>query len=91
MFKLRRTFKVTHPFHPLYRQEFELIGYRRSFGGAFVDYRKKGDEIGSIALEWTDAEEADPFKELSAGRAYFRVAELVRLEVLIAGLKGDVK
>jgi len=38
VFKLREQFKVIHPFHPLYQQEFKLINYRKSWGNEFLDY-----------------------------------------------------
>lgn len=84
---LCRTFQVIHPFHPLYQREFELLSYRKSFGGAFVDYRKEDGSIGSLPLEWTNSEGACPFVELSQGRSLFRIGELLNLVELIEGLK----
>ena len=39
-----------------------------------------------VPLEWTDVDGVDPFVELSSGRSYFRVMELLRLVDLIADL-----
>lgn len=86
--KLKRRFRVTHPFHPLSQHQFELLGYRKSWGRAFIDFRKKNGEMGAIPLGWTDAEQADPFLEISQGRSAFRVSELLRLVELIAAGKG---
>ncbi len=51
--------------------------------------RDHDDRMVTFALEWTDAAGAlDPFVAVSAGRAHFRVAELVSLVRLIEGLGG---
>ncbi len=40
----------------------------------------------SIPVAWTDLAAQDPFVVLSAGRAYFRVEDLLRLSTLIESL-----
>jgi len=84
----RRRFRIIHRFHPLYDQEFELVQYRRSWGTAYLDYQDKAGKHGSIPLEWTDAECADAFLEVSCNRSYFRVEELLRLVELVESLRG---
>ena len=83
--------RITHPFHPLYEQEFELIGHRKSAGGAYVDFHNGDHKSRSIPLEWTNAAESCPFRELARGRSHFRVAELLRLALLAEGLLESVK
>lgn len=83
MNQLKRRFTVTHPFHPLYQGEFELLGYRKSWGRQFIDFRYDNGRTGAIPLAWTDADQADPFLTMSKGRSVFRVAELLRLVELI--------
>lgn len=80
---LKRRFTVTHPFHPLYQGQFELLGYRKSWGRQFIDFRYDNGRTGAIPLAWTDADQADPFLTISRGRSVFRVAELLRLVELI--------
>ena len=90
MYQLKRCFTVTHPFHPLYQHRFELLSYRKSWGRAYIDFRHENGEMGAIPLAWTDADEPDPFLEISRGRAVFRVAELLRLvEWMAAGRHSD--
>ena len=86
MAKVRRRFKVTHPFHPLYLKEFEFIEYRKSWGHQYVDYFDHNKEVTTIPIAWTDIEGVDPFNELSKGRSAFRVAELIRLVELVGDL-----
>ena len=73
-------FVVTHPFHPLTGQAFELVGYAHNWGEHRVLFRKAGDErVHSIPASWTDVEGVDPFVILSEGRAHFRVEDLLAL------------
>ena len=83
MNQLKRHFTVTHPFHPLYQRQFELLSYRKSWGRQFIDFQYDNGNTGAIPLAWTDANQADPFLTISRGRSVFRVAELLRLVELI--------
>ncbi len=84
MNELRRHVQVTHPFHPLSGQQFELVAYRRSWGNrAVVDCLDVEHRLVTIPLSWTDAAQEDPFVTLSAGRAHFRIEDLLRLLGLV--------
>ena len=85
---LKRRVKITHPFHPWSGREFELVEYRRSWGAkACVDCLDDGGRLVTLELHWTDAQDAgDPFVAASAGRAYFRVQDLIDLARLLDGL-----
>lgn len=84
MSKLRQRVRVTHPFHPQSGQQFDLVAYRRSWGGRpAVDCLDTEDRLVTIPLAWTDAAEEDPFVVLSAGRAHFRIEDLLRLVSLV--------
>ena len=98
---LKKRLTLTHPFHPRFSEEFELVSYRRSWGRECVDCRDGDGELVTIPLQWTDATGFfDPFLEASRGHSYFRVSELMELVELIkrmeasepeAEAKGDVK
>ena len=80
---------VTHPFHPLTGQEFELVGYAHTWGEHRVFFRGPGEErVRSLPAGWTDIEGVDPFVVISAGRAHFRVEDLLALAGLVRTLKG---
>jgi len=81
--QLKRHFTVTHPFHPLYQSQFELLSYRKSWGRQFIDFQYENGKTGAIPLAWTDADQADPFLTISQGRSVFRVPELLQLVELI--------
>jgi hypothetical protein len=81
--QLKRHFTVTHPFHPLYQRQFELLSYRKSWGRQFIDFQYDNGKTGVIPLAWTDADQADPFLTISQGCSVFRVTELLQLVELI--------
>jgi hypothetical protein len=84
--KLRNRFKVIHPFHPLFQRDFELVHYSKNFGCEYVEYYNDVGEVDCIPLAWTDAQGLDPFLEISGGRSFFRLEDLLRLLDLVSDL-----
>ena len=76
-------FRVTHPFHPLFGQEFELVDSRRTWGEDRVYFLDTQGELKRLPASWTSAAAFDPFLAVSAGRAAFRVDDLVELAIMI--------
>jgi len=75
---------VTHPFHPLFERELSQIDRRiRGTGGERVYFYDEDSRLESIPVAWTDLAAEDPFVVVSAGRALFRVEDLLRLSALI--------
>ena len=69
----RQRFRITHPFHPLKGEEYELVGFAHTWGEHRVFFRKQADQrVYSLPASWTDVEEPDPFVVMSAGRSLFR-------------------
>ena len=82
--QLQRRVHVTHPFHPLAGQELKLITYRRSYGHPRVECQDAAGKVHTIPLSWTDAAGgSDPLLEISAGRSFFRVEDLLYLVALL--------
>jgi hypothetical protein len=53
-----------------------------------VFFRTPGEErVRSLPAGWTDVEGMDPFVVVSAGRAHFRVEDLLALADLVRRLK----
>lgn len=75
---------MTHPFHPLYGQEFELVDRRNAWGEDRVYFLEHG-ELRRIPTSWTSVGAANPLVALSAGRAHFQVPDLLALASMIAG------
>jgi len=83
-----RTFRIIHPFHPLKDIEFEVDTIRTLPGERRVFFFNQKGRKSSIPLDWTDIEPQDPFVVVSAGRAFFRVEDLVELARLVGEIKG---
>jgi hypothetical protein len=84
-----RRLRVTHPYHPLFQQEFELVSYSRNWGEDRVWFQDKLGRLHSLPTSWTDAGAVDPFVALAAGRSLFRVADLIELARQIDGGKSQ--
>jgi hypothetical protein len=78
---------VIHPFHPLSGQEFELLEYRNNWGEDRAYFHDANGRLQSILANCTDAAGIDPFVEISAGRSWFRIEDLIRLADLLEALQ----
>ncbi|MGH9546387.1 MAG: DUF5372 family protein [Terriglobales bacterium] len=87
---LNRRFKIIHPFHPWFGQEFELVTYLHTWGENRAYFHKDGDHLVSVPASWTDIVPEDPVVKLAAGRSHYRVEDLVELiERLHEGVSGS--
>lgn len=83
----RRHFRVTHPFHPMFGHEHDLINYTHCWGEDRVFYVDEAGQIRALPARWTSAAADDPFVVVSAGRSHFRVADLLELVSLVRGAR----
>jgi hypothetical protein len=75
---------VTHPFHPLTGQEYEMVGFTHTWGEYRVFFRRPGEQrVCSLPASWTNAVEPDAFVALAAGRSLFRVDDLLLLSAVV--------
>ena len=78
---------MTHPFHPLFWRQLSLIDRRiRGTGGDRAYFYDDDGRLESMPISWTDLASEDPFVVASAGRAYFRVEDLLHLSALLEAL-----
>jgi hypothetical protein len=84
----RRRFRVTHPFHPLFGREYELLQYRHFWSEDRVVYVDGTGPARSLPARWTSAVADDPAVVVAAGRSHFRVADLMELVKLVRGAGG---
>lgn len=77
------TFIITHPFHPLFQQEYELVDIRQLWGLKRVYYYDAHKKLKSFPLSWTSAFPPDPFVICAEGRSPFHVQELLKLSSLL--------
>jgi hypothetical protein len=78
-----QVFAVTHPFHPLRGQSFDLLAVRNNWGGDRVSYAGPEGRLRTLPVEWTDVVEPDLVVTVGAGRAFFRIDRLRQLRRLI--------
>ena len=71
--------RITHPFHPLSGQAFELVDRGQHWGADRVIYRASDGTLPTIAAALTDFELPDAFRRVAAGRAAFRTVDLLAL------------
>jgi hypothetical protein len=83
------SFRVAHPFHPLFGQEFGLVVYRHNWGEDRVYFHDRNGALCSIPASWTSADAPDPFVVIAAGRSPFRYEDLARLADIIASMRRE--
>ena len=82
---------MTHPFHPLRGQTFDLLAVRNNWGGDRVSYVGTEGRLRTLPVEWTDVHAPDLIVTLGGSRACFRADLLRQLRVLLdaeAALSG---
>jgi hypothetical protein len=80
-------FRVTHPFHPLSGREFEVLARHRHWNEDRVFFEHSNGNQIWISADFTSLAPVDPFVTVSAGRAHFRVEDLLQLSRLIGDLR----
>ena len=81
-------FQVTHPYHPLFSQEFDLFVRAQNWREDRVWFYDPDERLRSLPAIWTSIVPEDVFNALAAGRALFRVEELLELCRLISEFKS---
>ena len=79
--------KITHPFHPLFNQEFALVTRRSLWGENRVYFHNRSEKLVSVPASWTNFGPEDPFVKISDGRSLFRGEDLLALHTAIAAVK----
>ncbi len=85
----KQLFRVTHPFHPLCGREFVLVELGKVWGEERVYFHDDHGSLRRLPASWTSICAEDPFVVVSAGRAFFRVADLLRLVELVTNVEGS--
>lgn len=81
------SFRITHPFHPWFDQEFHAIECRRSWREDKVFFRDPNGRSTSLPITWTSLAVPDPFLVVSNRKARFRPRDLLELADLINRLR----
>jgi hypothetical protein len=73
----------------LFHQEFELVGCRQNWGEDRVWFHDREGLLRSIPTTWTDVAGIDPYVAVAAGRALFRIPDLLELVQRTQALKPE--
>lgn len=84
-----RTFRVTHPFHPLHGCEFPLAIYKCTWGEDRAYYDDGKGRMAAIPACWTDLVAPDPFVAAADGRSPLHWGSLVDLAGIVASLESE--
>jgi uncharacterized protein DUF5372 len=66
----------------------EVVAQAREWGEERVYYRDPSGRMRLLPVRWTSMAVLDPFVLIAAGRAYFRLEDLIRLEDGLKELQG---
>ncbi len=75
----------------MYGQQFEILTYRHNWGEYRVTFYQTPDQVRALPAAWTSLAPSDPSVILAAGRATFRVADLLQLSQLIGRIEEGRK
>jgi len=75
--------RITHPFHPLAGNEYEIVYRKQNWGEDRVFYYDPSGRLKSLLANITDIFPTDAFARISAGRSAFRVDDLLELRELL--------
>jgi hypothetical protein len=84
-------FTVTHPYHPWYGQQFELLDSYQHWGAYRVTFYDALGQVRGLPAAWTSLVPPDPFVVFAHGRALFRPEDLLALSAHLQRLKLDCK
>ena len=65
-----------------------MVNYRHCWGEDRVFYIGDGERSCCLPARWTSVIADDPFVEMSAGRSFFRVVDLLEMVDLVQGVSG---
>ena len=80
---------MTHPYHPLFGQEFDLVIRGQNWHEDRAWFHDSAGRLRSVPADWTSLVAEDPFNVVAAGRAALRLQELIELAELLATLRSS--
>jgi uncharacterized protein DUF5372 len=81
---------MTHPFHPLRGQAFELIEHRYIVAESYVYFQDEHGFLREVPAAWTDFVPPDVFVQSAAGRSPLHAGSLVELACLVEHLTQEL-
>ena len=75
--------QITHPFHPSYGKEIQVVTVKQTWGEDRAFYYQDDGRITSLPACWTSVYKPELFNVISDGRSVFRFTELLELARLV--------
>jgi hypothetical protein len=75
----------------LYGQQFEILTCRHNWGEYRVTFSDTPEHVRALPAAWTSIVPPEPDVVLAAGRAVFRVADLLQLSHLVGRIEVERK
>ena len=76
-------FRITHPFHPQFGKEYDIVARHHNWGEDRVFYYDPDGRLKSFLANVTDLYPIDAFARVSGGRSAFRLDDLLELRNLL--------
>ena len=80
---------MTHPHHPLFGQEFDLVMRGQNWREDRARFHDGAGRLRSVPAVWTSLVAEDPFNVVAAERSALRLQELLELAVLLTALRSS--
>ncbi len=71
----------------MYRKKYKLVRVKQLWGEHRAYYFDSSGKLLAIPINWTTLRKSDPFREISRGRAYFKLNDLLELCEVVKYLK----
>ena len=89
---LHRVMRISHKFsqsriHSIRSRDTRVLAYRFNWGEDRVMYARADGRTRSLPVRWTSIAPEDPFVTVAAGRAPFRLEDLLALIALLRDLR----
>jgi hypothetical protein len=88
---INEVFRVTHPFHPLFGQEFNILFSRCCSGEDYIFFQSKENRDNRIPTRWTSLKPPNSYVLIASGRSLFCPSDLLDLVQLIRDIKVTAK
>ena len=79
----KRQVRITHPFHPLFGKQFDLIEQRYIYTESYLYFHDEHGHLREIPAMWTDFVKVDAYVELAGGRSPLHAVHLLELAELV--------
>jgi Family of unknown function (DUF5372) len=82
--------EITHPFHPLFRQQFLVLKFRTVFRVECVVLKGSPSGTFSVRRDWTSLSSHDHYQDAGVPPRILRLESLLELSKLVAAISKSI-